>query len=215
MVADAAPQEVPTRRPAGASGPAVPALVGAVAGLAWAASLRSLMTEIVGPESTVTWSGTFGWVLLPGVVVGALLGWAEHLRRTGGRSGWRWLAWSPLLFAAVLIPALWHPSTAFQGGIGGGAIGVPLIGIIGGYALSARGRVWSRVVAGLVFMAGLAVWALTAESVGGPSLALTTPHGAWVAVLYYSLLAVLALAAAIPQRPVVQARRGARATVAA
>ena len=56
-------------------------------------------------------------------------------------------------------------------------------------------------------MAGLAVWALTAESVGGPSLALTTPHGAWVAVLYYSLLAVLALAAAIPQRPVVEARR--------
>ena len=58
----------------------VPVLVGAVCGLAWAASLRAFMAEFAGPESTFDWFGTFEGVLLPGAVVGALLGWAAHLR---------------------------------------------------------------------------------------------------------------------------------------
>jgi hypothetical protein len=43
---------------------------------------------------------------------------------------------------------------------------------------------------------------MTATMVGGPGLALDTPRGAWVAVLFYSFLAVLAFASAIPNRPV-------------
>lgn len=74
-----------------------PALVilGGPCGLAWAAGLRGFMAQITD-VSSVSWSGTFGYVLLPGIVIGVLLGWAEHLRRTGGRRGWRWLALSPL-----------------------------------------------------------------------------------------------------------------------
>ena len=44
-----------------------PVLVGAVVGLAWAASLRVLMAEFAGPESTFDWFGTFEGVLLPGL----------------------------------------------------------------------------------------------------------------------------------------------------
>ena len=119
--------------------------IGGVCGLAWVAALRGFMAQVAGAESGVSWGGTFGWILLPGVVTGLLLGWAEYLRRTGGRRGWRWLALSPLLFASVLLPGLLDPATMFQGGIGGGAIGVPLYGMAGGYALSGRGPRLARI----------------------------------------------------------------------
>lgn len=70
-------------------------LLGGLCGLAWAAGLRGFMTQITD-DLSVTWSGTLGYILLPGLVIGLLLGWAEHLRRTGGRRHWRWLALSPL-----------------------------------------------------------------------------------------------------------------------
>src|SRR4029453_14755214 len=61
--------------------------LGGVCGLAWAAALRGFMAQVAGAESGVSWGGTFGWILLPGVVTGLLLGWAEYLRRPGGRGG--------------------------------------------------------------------------------------------------------------------------------
>ena len=64
-------------------------VIGAIAGLSWAAALRSYMAQLAGPLSHVDWLGTFVLILLPGVLVGAALGWAEHLRRTGGGRGWR------------------------------------------------------------------------------------------------------------------------------
>ena len=102
-------------------------LLGGLCGLAWAAGLRGFMAQIVTEDSSVSWSGTFGYILFPGLVIGLLLGWAEHLRRTGGRRHWRWLALSPLLFAAVLFSE--GPLGVlgiFEDGLGGGAIGVPL-----------------------------------------------------------------------------------------
>jgi hypothetical protein len=175
-------------------------VVGAVCGLAWASSLRGFMAQVAGADSEVTWSGTFVWILLPGLLCGALFGWADYLRRTRGRRR-RWLIFSPLLFASVLVPGLLDPATFLQGGIGGGAIGVPVIGIIGGYALSNRGRRWTRIIAAVLVLVGFVVWALTATSVGGPSFALRTPQGAWLTLQYYSLLAVLCLACSIPLRP--------------
>ena len=81
-------------------------VVGGVCGLAWATGLRGLMAQVAGQESTVSWISTFGFILMPGVVVGVLLGWAEHLRTTGGRRGWRWLALSPFLFVFFNPPPL-------------------------------------------------------------------------------------------------------------
>jgi hypothetical protein len=183
-------------------GPGTALAVGGVVGLAWAAGFRGLMAEVAGLESTVHWSLTFGWLLLPGAIAGMLLGWAEYLRTTGGRRGWRWLALAPLIFASVLFSQPRDPTGLLDDGVGGGALAIPLFGMAGGYALSGRGPRWARLIAGLVALAPIPIWAMTASSVGGPDLALTTPRGAWVAVYLYSFLAVLAFGCAIPHRAV-------------
>ena len=179
-------------------------LLGGLCGLAWAAGMRGFMAQVVQEESSVSWSGTFGYILLPGVVVGLLLGWAEHLRTTGGPRRWRWLALSPLLFAAVLFSE--GPLGVlgiFENGLGGGAIGVPLYAMAGGYAISGRGPRWSRLACGALALTAIPIWALTVQSFAGPDLAVTTPRGLWVALYYYSFLALMMIAAAIPHRSAV------------
>ena len=177
-------------------------LLGALCGLAWAAGFRGMMSEIAGEDSDVDWVLTFVWLLLPGVVVGALLAWAEHIRRTGGRRRWRWLALSPLVFAGVLLSEPTDPAGLLEDGVGGGAIAVPLFGMSGGFALSGRGARWARLLAGVFALAPIPLWACTATSVGGSGLALDTARGAWVALYFWAFLALLALACAIPHRPV-------------
>lgn len=196
--------------PAGraARGPWSFAALGGLCGLAWSCALRGFMSQVAGADSAVHWADTFGFVLLPGVLAGALLGWGEHLRRTGGRPHWRLLALAPLLFTAVLLSNPLDLPSLFDDGIGGGAIGVPLIGIVGGYAACGRGSPRGRAVAGLVFGAGLAVWALTAAGIGGPGFALTTSHGLWATLLYYTLLITLALGTSVPLRDATGTRPG-------
>ena len=87
----------------------------------------------------------------------------------------------------------------FEDGIGGGAIGVPVIGMLGGYAIAGRRR-WARVLSGLLALSSIPVWGYFATDIGGASLAVDTPRGAWVALYYYAFLAVLALGCAIPHR---------------
>jgi hypothetical protein len=182
---------------------ALPSLViGATSGLAWASGLRGFMAMIAGPESTVAWSGTFLWILLPGLVTGLLLGWAEYLRRTGGRRRWRWLALAPMTFMSVLLTTVTDPASFLEGGIGGGAIGVPLAGMAGGYALSRRGPAWARALAALLPLSTIPIWAVTAQSVGGSSFALDHPQGAWIALFFWTFLATLSFACAIPHLPV-------------
>jgi MFS family permease len=191
---------------------AVPLLaIGGVCGLAWAAGLRGFMAELAGSDSTISWYGTFAQILLPGLIAGVLLGWAEHIRRTGGRRGWRWLAAAPLAFiiAVFVSPdvfrAVANGQPLLSGGIGGGAIAVPLFGMAGGYALSGRGPRWSRIVLGVVALAPIPAWAFASLAAFGPEFALTTPRGAWLALLYYSFMATLNLACTIPHRPVLPA----------
>lgn len=172
--------------------------LGALCGLAWACALRSFMTAVAGTDSAVHWGMTFGYILLPGAVIGALLGWAEFLRRTGAGQSRHRLAYAPLLFGSVLLPGLLHPGSFLADGIGGGALGVPLIAMFGGFAISGRGPAWERGLAGLLFTAGLVVWLVTAVSVGGESFALDTAHGLWVSVLFESLLVTFAIAASAP-----------------
>ena len=179
-------------------------LLGGLCGLAWAAGLRGFMTQIVGDDSSISWSGTFGYILLPGLLIGLLLGWAEHLRSTGGRRRWRWLALSPLLFAAILFSE--GPLGVlgiFEDGLGGGAIGVPLYAMAGGYAISGRGPRSGRLACGVLALTAIPIWALTVESFAGADLAVTTPRGLWVALYYYSFLALFVVAASIPHRHVV------------
>lgn len=196
--------DAPTRVTGNRSQGASLVLLGGLCGLAWAAGLRGFMAQIVQEDSAVNWSGTFGYILLPGLVIGLLLGWAEHLRRTGGRRHWRWLVLSPLLFAAILFsegPLGWLG--IFEQGIGGGAIGVPLIAMAGGYAISGRGPRWGRLACGALALTAVPIWALTVESFAGADLAVTTPRGLWVALYYYSFLALFMIASSVPHRPTV------------
>jgi hypothetical protein len=173
---------------------------GAVAGLAWSSGMRGFMAQVAGAETQVHWDLTFVWLLLPGALVGALLGWAEYLRRLGGRRGWRWLAASPLLFSAVLFSNGLDFSGLLEDGIGGGAIGVPALGMLGGLAISGRGPLSGRLVCGALALSSIPVWLLTAADIS-PDLDPTTARGAWMAVYYWSFLALLALACSIPHRP--------------
>lgn len=179
--------------------------LGTTGGIAWAAGFRGYMVELAGPASTVDWWGTFGGLILPGAAAGGLLGWAEALRRTGGRQHWRWLAVAPLALAVapMLLPGA-VPALLTQG-LGGGAIAVALIAMGGGYAVSRRGPLWGRLACGLASAVALAALALAGPAITGPVLALTEPRGAWVAILVVSFVTVLAFASSIPHRPVVTA----------
>lgn len=188
--------------------------LGALTGFAWAAGLRGFMAQVMTRDgSSVTWSGTFLWILAPGLVAGGLLGWAAYLCRHGGPRRARWLALSPFVFAAPLVPPLVTLDVEgfLVNGIGGGTIGVPAAALAGGYALAGR-RTWLRALASLLPLASIPIWAATASTIGGPELGLDTSRGLWVALYYWSLLAVFALACAIPLRITPEGRVGEAAS---
>ena len=76
-------------------------LTGAVFGIAWACSLRGFMQQLAGADSTFTFAGTFGVIIPAGVIVGALLGWAEYQRRAGRQH--RLLILAPLLIGIIPV----------------------------------------------------------------------------------------------------------------
>jgi len=169
-------------------------VAGAVAGLTWAAALRGWMVHVAGDASVFKWYGTFALVLTPGLVVGALLGLAEHRRRTGGTRT-LWLALAPCPFLVALAdPAIFE--LLITQGFGGGAIGVVVFALAGGYALSGRGRAWWRRTCGVLAVLGVLLMTVLASD----AAPLETAHGAWVGLNGASLLAVLMLACAVPQR---------------
>jgi hypothetical protein len=174
--------------------------IGATCGLAWAAGFRAYMIELVGIGSTFTWDGTVGAILLPGAIVGGLLGWAEALRRAGDDQRRRWLALAPLVFAVAPLMRPGAVVELFTTGNGGAAIGVVLLGIGGGYAISGRGRRWGRIIAGVLSGAALGAVALMPAIIGGDRLSIAQPRGAWLTVLAASFLALLVLASSIPFR---------------
>jgi hypothetical protein len=171
-----------------------PVVTGAVIGLTWAAALRGWMVQMAADESAVHWYGTFALVLAPGLFAGALIGLAEHRRRTGASRS-RWLILSPCLFLAALAdPAIFK--ALITNGEGGGAIGVVLVGLAGGYALSGRGRAWWRRTCGVFAVLSVLLMLVMASD----TAPLETAHGAWVGLYAASLVAALCLACAIPQR---------------
>jgi len=179
--------------------------LGALCGLAWAAAFRAVMSEFAGFSTRVAWVDTFVAILLPGVVVGGLLGWAHVIRLSGGRRGWRWLGAAPAAFAVapMLLPGA--VVALLTQGLGGGAVAVTLLAIGGGFAISGLGPLWARIVCGAISALLIVGITMTTFFIAGPRLAVTEPRGVWVALLAFSLLTLLAIASSIPFRPVVQA----------
>ncbi len=172
--------------------------LGSLVGLTWAAGLRAFMAQVaLRAGSEVSWSGTFGWLLAPGLVAGGLLGWAGYLWWNGGPRRARWLALSPFLFASLLVPpvAMLRFDGFLAGGIGGGTIALPAFAVLGGYAIVGS-RTWLRFVASLFPLSSVPVWALTATDIGGAQLGLDTTRGLWVALYFWSFIAVLVLGCA-------------------
>jgi hypothetical protein len=173
--------------------------VGALLGLTWAASLRGWMVDLAGDDSTFTWTGTFLCLLLPGALVGGLLGRAVDLQRSGRQP--RWLTLAPLLFpvGSLSIPgAIPH---LIRTGEGSASIFMVLLAMLAGRSLSGRGRVWARVLAGTIGFALVPVLLSSAR----------TPQEAWAATLFASLYVALSLACAVPMRAAgAYAGRGAR-----
>lgn len=171
-------------------------LLGGVAGAAWSGALRLWMTQLVA-ESRVT-SATVTMVLVPGTVVGGLLGYAWHRQRQADPLS-RWFVAAPLgLAVVVLVPS--YAVRLVTTGQGSGAIAVPLIGMAGGYAVSGRGPMPGRVLAGL--LAGAGVVGMTVAPVAmNPDLEASDPRAMVAASLGGSLMVALIAACAIPYRP--------------
>ena len=98
------------------------------------------MMQLAGPTSTFTFNSTFGIILPAGILVGALLGWAEYQRRAGRQ--YLVLIGAPLLLA--VLPSL------LTAGLDLAPVGLALSAMVGGYAVSGRGLLWVRSVAGLI-----------------------------------------------------------------
>jgi hypothetical protein len=182
-------------------------LVGAVAGIAWASSLRAFMMVLAGSRSTFTFAGTFGIVIPTGVAVGALFGLAGYQHRAGHQ--FRVLIATPLLVGIVPLVQPGALRALVTTGDGGAPIGLAVSALIGGFALSGRGPLWARVVAGATALAEVPVVFLAPKPL--PELGITTAYGAWFATLASSLGLVLTLASAIPmRRATVSSTRGPR-----
>jgi hypothetical protein len=162
-------------------------LIGAVIGVAWASSLRGFMMQLAGPDSTFTFFGTFGVIIPTGVVVGALLGWAEHQRRTGTQHPA--LILTPLLIGFIPLVLVGDAGSPFT---------LALVAMVGGYSVSGRGPLWARIPAGAIALSGVAITFLAPKP--DPYLSATTAHGAWFCTLASSLFVTLALACSIPMR---------------
>jgi len=192
MAHDLSPQPVlpPVQEAAPAAGRSAlvrRVLVGGFLGLAWGASLRAWMAllavELVD-RPRVTWLGAFGGILLPAAVVGALLGAAAYDAATSQSKRWRWAILSPLVLAiAAAVATENFVSRLITTGMGGGAIGVALIGLLGGFALSGFGWRWLRWVAG-----ALATLPTIAGSATAATLSASTVFGALLFVLLMLLL---------------------------
>jgi len=155
-------------------------VAGVVCGIAWGAAMRAFMAVVAGPGSTVSWLGTFGFILFTSALVGGLLGYAEHRRRLGRPR--RRLTLVPLIFAA-------DPS----------ALLLVLPAMAGGWALAGRGTRRRRRLAWTAMVVPVAAF-LVIVALLGDIPHLLTPDGIAATVLLFSCLGVLTLACSIPYR---------------
>lgn len=181
--------------------PAAAAAVGGLAGLTWASGFRGYMAALAGPNSEVTWYGTFAGVVAPAAAVGALFGWAEQRRLAGeDLPHRRAIAAAPVVIGLIPLTKPGAIATLRKSGEGSAAGAVALAAIGGGYAIAGRGPTWSRIATGILAAAVAAGTAASVPAVGGRRLRLTKPQGALTAILGAGSVLTFALAASVPFR---------------
>ncbi len=132
-------------------------VTGGVAGGVWAAGLRAWMVTLVGDESTFTWRGTVGFLVLPSVVVGGAIGSAVGMRKRSDARYRRALIGAPGILALAPLVMPGAVQRLVQTGQGSGAMGMVSLGMLGAAGLSGRGR-W-RAAAKVVGLApAVAIW---------------------------------------------------------
>lgn len=186
-------------------------LIGALLGLTWAAGFRGYMVEVAGDASVFSWYATFVAVLGGGAIVGGLLGWADHIRRNGGRQRW-WLALSPLVLAVLPLTV---PGAIAQlsRGIGTAGMGVALLAIGLGFALGSSRSLVLRVVIGVLSLAGAVTLVAMTPLISDGRISFAEPRGAWAGVLALGSILVLGLATSIPFRRGAPERRDEQPTL--
>ena len=176
---------------------------GAFWGLAWGASLRAWMVVLAlefGDDPQFTWDGTFLVILLPSALMGALLNGARFSLKHG-KQHWRGTAIAPLLL--IIGPLLFIEDflpTLISTGLGGGAIGVALIGLLGGYGLSRRRTGWLKRLAGLLALLLIGATGYSVFFSDQTRLGLPTARQAFGALFFVVLMVLLISAASIPYR---------------
>jgi hypothetical protein len=190
-----------TGRVRGASaGWGTPVALGGLCGLTWTAALRGWVVQLAGSEPSFSWL-TFLLLLLPGVAVGMLLGWAAYLRVNGMRQP-RWLVFAPVLFASALLdPEIF--AAFIRNGEGGGSLMVVATALAGGFVLSRTGFSAAPVASALVLLPGLLVLGF----MGTMAAPVNSPGGALVCLYGLALILLLCFASALPY-PVVRGAPG-------
>ncbi|NJN53804.1 MAG: hypothetical protein HC804_03025 [Anaerolineae bacterium] len=154
-----------------------------------------------GDRPQFTLSGTFGAILFPTALVGALLSAAAYDAETSERKRWRWAILSPLLLIVgpVMVTENFF-STLITTGMGGGAIGVALIGVSGGYAFSGFGARWTRRVSGFLALL-LTIASIFPVYFANQSAASTTSTSkVFGALLFLLLMVLLVVGVSAPSR---------------
>jgi hypothetical protein len=180
------------------------ALVGAFLGIAWGASLRAWMVLLaleLGDRPEFSWVGTFAGILLPVALCGAILGGATYVAETSASKRWRWAILAPLLLP--LGPAIVTKdffSILVTTGMGGGAIGVALIGITGGYAFSGFGPKWTRWISGLLALFFLIASVIPFYAAGSSATFPPAASAVFSFLLFVILMALLVVGVSAPSR---------------
>jgi len=168
------------------------------------------MSELAS-ASRVDWFGTFGAILVPGAVVGALLAIAWARGAAGATRGMGWFALAPLAFVVGTIVQPEVLENLLSGGFGLGEIAFTAFVVAGGFGIGGGRPRWARWTCAVIGAAFLVALVASLSVAGGPRFALTEPRGAWLAVLAGSLGALIMIAEAIPFRYASRARDAAGA----
>ncbi|MFL4479972.1 hypothetical protein ACIPUB_17050 [Paeniglutamicibacter sp. ORCA_105] len=177
-------------------------ILGAAAGLAWSATMRMYMRNLVGDASRVNPRNTIVGIMLPGAITGAMLAHSADLRAADPERNLDRFSASPLVFAACTLPLPGLLRKLIETGEGSNAIATPLFGMAGGMVLAGRGPLWARIAAGTIVAGHIPLLAAM-----GPKFFMTSPPTgrervgfAVNTLIYGACMAALAAACSIPLR---------------